>query len=70
MTEKVWFSDEKISVMEWPAMPPDLYSIGFPWGILARDVYRSARQFQTKAQLKKQVMRSWANTRPATSTIW
>ena len=52
--------------MEWPAVSPDLNPIENLWGILARDVYRNARQFQTKEQLKEQVMRSWADIGSAT----
>ena len=63
---KAWLSEQGIKVMEWPAVSPDLNPIENLWGILARDVYRNARQFQTKEQLKEQVMRSWADIGSAT----
>lgn len=45
--------------MEWPAKSPDLNIIENVWGILARDVYKNARQFDTVQQLREAIEVAW-----------
>ena len=48
---EAWLVEKGVKVMDWPAVSPDINPIEILWGILAQDVYRGARQFQTKKQL-------------------
>ena len=59
-TTKRFFQEQDVQVMEWPAKSPDLNPIENMWGVLARAVYASGRQFQTKADLISTIERSWA----------
>ena len=45
--------------MKWPARSPDLNPIENIWGIMARDVYRSGRQFHTVEALVDAIYVSW-----------
>ena len=57
---KDWFSATEIDVMEWPAYSPDLNPIENIWGVLARKVYKSGRQFETVSSLVDCIKSSWA----------
>ncbi|KAF0706884.1 hypothetical protein AaE_013905 [Aphanomyces astaci] len=46
--------------MPWPAKSPDLSPIENVWGVLARKVYENGRQFESRAELKAQIEKSWA----------
>ncbi|KAG3111215.1 hypothetical protein PI124_g9692 [Phytophthora idaei] len=48
-----------INKVNWPAKSPDLNPIENVWGQLAWSVYEGGRQFDTKAELKAQIIRSW-----------
>ena len=54
-----WFKSQKINVLPWPSLSPDLNPIENLWGILARKVYAEGKQFRTKEQLKTAIMKSW-----------
>ena len=54
-----WFKSQKINVLPWPSLSPDLNPIENLWGILARKVYVEGKQFRTKKQLKTTIMNSW-----------
>ncbi|CAF1626693.1 unnamed protein product [Rotaria magnacalcarata] len=54
-----WFKSQKINVLPWPSLSPDLNSIENLWGILARMVYAEGKQFRTKEQLKTAILKSW-----------
>ncbi|KAF0707313.1 hypothetical protein AaE_013670 [Aphanomyces astaci] len=55
-----WLESMPWSTMPWPAKSPDLNPIENVWGVLARKVYANGRQFDNKAQLKAQILQSWA----------
>ena len=55
-----WFNREKINVIPWPSLSPDLNPIENLWGLLARKVYANGRQFHTIAELKTAITQSWA----------
>ena len=56
---KKWLSDNKVSVIEWPACSPDLNPMENLWGILARRVYPSEKQYNSVRELKDAVYKAW-----------
>ena len=48
-----------ITVMDWPALSPDLNLIENMWGYLTRKVYENGRQFDNIGSLKKTIMEEW-----------
>ena len=42
-------------MLDWPARSPDLNIIENVWGILARDVYENARQFDNVKLLREAI---------------
>ncbi|POM66138.1 Transposase [Phytophthora palmivora] len=48
-----------IRKLKWPAKSPDINPIENVWGQLAWSVYEGGRQFDTKDELKAQIVRSW-----------
>ena len=57
---KEWLGDKKIPILEWPANSPDLNPIENLWGLLARAVFANGRQFKTKDELTKEILKQWA----------
>lgn len=57
---KDFLRDVNVSVLEWPALSPDLNPIENVWGELARAVYHGGRQYSTVEELKVAVLREWA----------
>ena len=51
--------DMEIKLLDWPAKSPDLSPIENVWGTLVREVYAGGRQFESLAELRAQVERSW-----------
>lgn len=49
-----------IKKLKWPSRSPDLNPIENVWGQLAWSVYEGGRQFDTREELKAQIVRSWA----------
>ena len=56
---KEWFSQHSVSVMKWPARSPDLNPIENLWGMMARDVYKDGKQYDTKNDLKNAIYDAW-----------
>ncbi|PIC47778.1 hypothetical protein B9Z55_007008 [Caenorhabditis nigoni] len=50
---------QKIKVLEWPAISPDLNPIENLWGLMVRRVYRHGRQYNTVQELKDAVEAEW-----------
>ena len=57
---KQWFQLLNIDTLDWPARSPDLNPIENLWAILARNVYKSCRQFHTTDELRNQILLSWS----------
>lgn len=56
---KAWFAENNVPVMDWPACSPDLNPIENLWGLLASEVYKHGRQFNTISDLKDCIKDSW-----------
>lgn len=56
---KHWFASKNITVIDWPALSPDLNPIENLWGILSRRVYLNGRQFQSVDELKSAIAEEW-----------
>lgn len=57
---KKWFFDQKIKILDWPALSPDLNPQENLWGILSRQVYANGRQFNSVSDLKQAISKAWA----------
>ena len=53
--------EQSVTVLDWPAKPADLNIIENVWSILARAVYKYARQFETLDDLKECLLIEWRN---------
>jgi hypothetical protein len=49
---KDFLADLSIPTIDWPALSPDLNPIENLWGIMARRVYKNARQYSSVGELK------------------
>lgn len=54
---KQWFTDQKVTVMEWPPQSPDLNPIENLWDIVDRHIDR--QEVRNKHQLFEQAKRAW-----------
>ena len=54
-----WLNESQVRVMYWPARSPDLNPIERLWGILAIEVYRNGRQFNSVSELMDCLMQCW-----------
>lgn len=54
-----WLQDMDVTVMNWPAVSPDLNPIENLWGILAQKVYQNGKQFNNVSDLKDCVVTTW-----------
>ena len=61
---KKWFEEQKIEVLEWPALSPDLNPIENIYGILARRDYANERQFNTRNELIAIIQKTWNEIEP------
>jgi hypothetical protein len=57
---KAWLNERNISTIEWPAKSPDLSPIENVWDELAMFVYENGRQFLSRDDLKRQILKSWS----------
>ena len=56
-----YFTNSAITVLDWPALSPDLNPIENCWGIMAREVYQNGRQFSDKRSLTLAIINAWRN---------
>lgn len=59
-SSKKLFEKKKIQLLEFPPRSPDLNHIENLWGLLARRVYDSGRQFQSVKELKQYIEDCWS----------
>ncbi|POM66382.1 Transposase [Phytophthora palmivora] len=50
-----------VTVLDWPALSPDLNPIENVWGIIAREVYHGGKQYMTPQDLKSAIQGAWEN---------
>lgn len=48
---KEWFQLERMNILDWPALSPDLNIIENAWGWLSRTVYTGGKQFENVNEL-------------------
>lgn len=57
-----YFEENGVEIFDgWPSKSPDMNIIENVWSILAREVYKNCRQFNTKAELKEAIEAAWPN---------
>lgn len=56
---KNWLATQNITVMDWPALSPDLNPIENLWGILTKRVYANGRQFDKVDDLRQAIQAAW-----------
>lgn len=56
---KKWLEDNKISCINWPPLSPDLNPIENLWGIMVRRIYCGNKQYNSKIELKRAIVRAW-----------
>ncbi|KUF88924.1 hypothetical protein AM588_10004006 [Phytophthora nicotianae] len=56
---KDFLSGSDVSVLDWPALSPDLNPIENVWGILARAVYHGGQQYLNVNDLKVAILDAW-----------
>jgi hypothetical protein len=56
---KVFFAEQSIEVLDWPARSPDLNPIENLWATMALRVYRDGKQYDDMAELRQAVLASW-----------
>lgn len=54
-----WISSQSISIIDWPALSPDLNPIENLWGIMAQRVYVGGRQYDRIEDLKRAILSAW-----------
>lgn len=61
---KSFFQESNLTVMDWPALSPDLNPIENVWGLLAQRVYGFGKQYDTVDDLKTAIRAAWEGLDP------
>lgn len=56
---RVYFEQESINLLNWPANSPDLNIIENMWSQMVREVYKGGRQFSSLPMLKEAIYSAW-----------
>lgn len=59
-----WLKEQNITNMKWRARSPDLNPIENLWGIMARRVYASSKQYESVQELQTAIEDCWYNLEP------
>lgn len=57
---KTWFSENNVTVLDWPACSPDLNPMENLWSILVREVYKENKQYDSIKELRVAIQTSWS----------
>lgn len=60
-----WLKEKKINVLPWVARSPDLNIVENLFGIMAREVYKDCRQFNSVEELRDALLTAWELVDPA-----
>ncbi|GMF26489.1 unnamed protein product [Phytophthora lilii] len=60
---KAWLDNQDFADLPWPSLSPDLNPIENVWCKLARLVYPSGKQYQSKEELTKAILKAWDQTK-------
>jgi transposase len=55
-----WFKSNKIKVLDWPSLSPDMNPIENLWSSLVRRVYSNGKQYNSIEELKRAITKSWS----------
>ena len=56
---KEWSKEKQITVLDWPAISPNLNLMENVWGIMVRRLYVNEKKYDTVAQLKSSILEIW-----------
>jgi hypothetical protein len=56
---KTFFEEQNLTLLDWPALSPDLNPIENVWGYLVQQVYRGGKQYHTTQELKTAILAHW-----------
>ena len=57
---KNWIRKQNVTLLDWPPYSPDLNIMENVWGWLARKVYESGKQYETKSDLIEAINKAWS----------
>ena len=57
---KNWIRKQNVTLLDWPPYSPDLNIMENVWGWLARKVYESGKQYETKSYLIEVINKAWS----------
>ena len=63
---KQFFNDNKVQLLGWPALSPDINPIENLWAIMVRQVYGQGKQYLNKTELKTALKAAWENIAAST----
>lgn len=55
-----WFKDNKITVLDWPSLSPDLNPTENVWSYLVKNIYANGKQYENINQLKQAIVSAWS----------
>lgn len=62
---KTWFMQNNITLLDWPALSPDLNPMENIWGILSRKIYENGKQYTCVNDLKTAIDKAWYEISPS-----
>lgn len=63
---KAWFLTNNVTVLDWPALSPDLNPMENLWAIMAQQLFSDGKQYETVESLKKAILSVWKKVKVKT----